>query len=127
MSGPTSDIEETTGAASPGENAKGAIARDAIAEAAEILGGAQRLAAWANADEKNEDKFWTTLYPKLIPLQLTGEAGGPIRIAAAIEAARKRARGPDSNADLTSPASAPKSPSPAPVRGDRDQDDGGAA
>jgi hypothetical protein len=75
------------------------MARDVIAYAADIMGGAEALAVWATKDEKNEEKFWTTLYPKLIPLQLTGEAGGPIRIAAAIEAARKRAAAGPQGAD----------------------------
>ncbi len=69
-----------------------ASARDVVADAAEILGGAKALAKWVEADDKNREKFWTTLYPKLIPLELTGESGGPIRVAAVIEAARKRVR-----------------------------------
>jgi len=91
MSGPNPDSTDGEHAATPDEHvAKPQIARDAIAGAAEILGGAEGLAAWAKVDTKNEDKFWTTLYPKLIPLQVPSDTGGPIRIAAAIEAARKR-------------------------------------
>ncbi|WP_354686676.1 hypothetical protein [Cupriavidus necator] len=63
---------------------KGAInkttkaAKDAIAQAAEALGGAERLTAWAQEDPANERVFWGTIYPKLLPLQVTGEGGGPI-------------------------------------------------
>lgn len=54
------------------------IAKDAIATAAQKLGGVDRLVAWAKEDEKNEAAFWTSIYPKLLPLQLTGEGGGPV-------------------------------------------------
>ena len=55
-----------------------AIAKDAIASAAEGLGGAQRLIDWAKEDPKNEAAFWTSIYPKLLPLQVSGEGGGAI-------------------------------------------------
>lgn len=48
------------------------IAKNVIAEAAEKLGGVERLVAWAQEDEKNERAFWTALYPKLIPVQVEG-------------------------------------------------------
>jgi hypothetical protein len=54
------------------------LARDAIAAAAENLGGSKRLTAWAKEDNANERVFWGTIYPKLLPLQLTGADGGPI-------------------------------------------------
>lgn len=47
-------------------------AKDAIAHAAEALGGADRLVAWAKEDPANEKAFWTAIYPKLLPLQVTG-------------------------------------------------------
>ena len=53
-------------------------AKEAIALAAEGLGGAERLEEWAREDEKNEAAFWTTIYPKLLPLQISGEGGGPV-------------------------------------------------
>lgn len=56
------------------------IAKEAIATAAEKLGGIDRLVAWAQEDEKNEHTFWGTIYPKLLPLQLGGEGGGNIGI-----------------------------------------------
>lgn len=54
------------------------IAKDAIAQAADKLGGTTRLVEWAKEDAKNEAAFWTTIYPKLLPLQVTGEDGGPV-------------------------------------------------
>jgi hypothetical protein len=57
-------------------------AKDAIAAAAEALGGAVRLTAWVKEDPANERVFWGTIYPKLLPLQVTGEGGGPVVIQA---------------------------------------------
>ena len=65
---------------------KGSVSRhtsavkDAIAAAAEGLGGVERLISWAQEDPLNERAFWSSIYPKLIPVQLTGEGGGPIQI-----------------------------------------------
>jgi hypothetical protein len=56
------------------------VAREAIAAAAVDLGGVERLVAWVKEDAKNESVFWASIYPKLIPLQLAGEDGGPVAI-----------------------------------------------
>lgn len=60
-------------------------AKEAIALAAEGLGGAERLVAWAKEDPLNERTFWGSIYPKLLPLQVTGEGGGPLETVARIE------------------------------------------
>jgi len=58
---------------------KGAIskttrtAKEAIAIAAEKLGGADRLVAWAKEDPLNERAFWSSIYPKLLPLQVNAD------------------------------------------------------
>jgi len=62
-------------------NKIGKAAKDAIAEAADALGGSERLVNWAKEDPLNERAFWATIYPKLLPLQVSGEGGGPIGIA----------------------------------------------
>jgi hypothetical protein len=54
------------------------LAKDAIAVAAEELGGAERLVKWAREDPANERVFWGTIYPKLLPLQVTGDADAPV-------------------------------------------------
>ena len=60
------------------------LARDAIVKAAEELGGAGRLAEWAKeCPPTNERVFWGTIYPKLLPLQVTGEGGEPIQVVIA--------------------------------------------
>lgn len=59
-------------------------AKDAIAEAAETLGGSARLAVWAKESPENEKAFWTTIYPKLIAVQISGLDGDPIKVASTI-------------------------------------------
>ncbi|WP_299643282.1 hypothetical protein [Devosia sp.] len=53
-------------------------AKEAIALAAEGLGGTQRLIAWAQEDPANERAFWATIYPKLIPVQVAGDPDNPL-------------------------------------------------
>lgn len=48
-------------------------AKDAIALAAEKLGGVDRLVEWAQEDPANEKAFWSSVYPKLLPLQVNGD------------------------------------------------------
>ena len=45
-------------------------AKEAIAEAASELGGAARLVTWAKEDPLNERAFWSSIYPKLLPMQV---------------------------------------------------------
>ena len=54
-------------------------AKEAIAEAADRLGGAERLVAWVREEPQNERVFWGTIYPKLLPLQVAGDENNPIR------------------------------------------------
>lgn len=73
------------GAGNPGKP-KGALskttrtAKEAIALAAEGLGGTDRLIAWAQEDPANERAFWSSIYPKLIPVQLQGDADSPLLV-----------------------------------------------
>jgi hypothetical protein len=54
-------------------------AKEAIALAAEGLGGTKRLIAWAKEDPKNEHAFWSTVFPKLLPLQIQGDPENPLK------------------------------------------------
>lgn len=63
------------------QNKTTTLAKDAIAKAADKLGGTDRLVAWAREDSANERVFWGTIYPKLLPLQLTGDGGGAVQLA----------------------------------------------
>jgi hypothetical protein len=60
-------------------------AKDAIALAAEGLGGTDRLIAWAQSDPLNERAFWTTIYPKLIPVTLAGDEDNPLHMVGSIK------------------------------------------
>lgn len=79
-----SEVKETPkigkGKAGPGRpkgvpNRTTQSAKDAIAFAADALGGGQRLVDWVKEDEANEKAFWTTIYPKLLPLQVANQDG----------------------------------------------------
>jgi hypothetical protein len=54
------------------------VAKEVIATAAEKLGGVERMVNWAKEDPLNERAFWSTIYPKLIPLQVGGDPNNPI-------------------------------------------------
>lgn len=47
-------------------------AKEAIALAAEKLGGTDRLVAWAKSSPDNEKVFWSSIYTKLVPLDVNG-------------------------------------------------------
>lgn len=58
------------------------LVKEAIAEAFDRLGGADRLVKWAQEHPDNERVFYTALLPKLIPVQteITGKDGAAIQI-----------------------------------------------
>ncbi len=56
-------------------------AKEAIARAAEGLGGVQALIAWVKKDDQNERIFWSAIYPKLLPLKVSGEVEMGSRLA----------------------------------------------
>lgn len=55
-------------------------AKEAIASAFDELGGVKRLIAWVKADPLNERVFYGQVYPKLLPLQVGDENGGPVKL-----------------------------------------------
>lgn len=64
-----------------------ASAKAVIEEAAHGLGGSKRLLEWAKEAPENEKAFWTSIYPKLLPLQVHGDmdmkvSGGIVLIPA---------------------------------------------
>jgi len=60
------------------------LAKSVIAEAADRLGGTDRLVEWAKENAGNERVFWGTIYPKLLPLQVNAEIEGSIAVRGAL-------------------------------------------
>ena len=55
----------------PGTRTKKTLmAREAIALAAQGLGGVDGLVAWARTDDRTLELFWSKIFPKLLPLQV---------------------------------------------------------
>lgn len=59
-------------------------AKEAIALAAQGLGGAERMIVWAKEDPLNERAFWSSIYPKLIPVQLAGTLEHAVTVTGAL-------------------------------------------
>jgi hypothetical protein len=57
-------------------NKLGALAKDNIAAVFNRLGGTAAMADWAEA---NKTEFYR-IYARLVPTQVTGEGGGPVKI-----------------------------------------------
>lgn len=55
-------------------------AKDAIAQAFDRIGGVDALVAWIELSDDNRKIFYSTIHPKLIPVQVSGEGGGPVEI-----------------------------------------------
>lgn len=81
-----SEIDMATGKKTGGrqkgsENRLTGLAKDNIAAVFNRLGGTAGMAAWA---EENKTEFYR-LYARLIPVQLTGEGGGPLQARLTVE------------------------------------------
>jgi hypothetical protein len=70
------EIRPNQGKRGPAKTTK--LAKEAIALAAEGLGGTDRLIEWAKEDPKNESAFWTSIYTKLLPLQVNADIQGKL-------------------------------------------------
>lgn len=58
-----------------------ATAKDTIAQCAAMLeANGKTLYRWVDKDEANERIFWAQIYPKLLPLQISGDKENPLRI-----------------------------------------------
>lgn len=62
------------------KNKVGMAAKQVIAQAAEGLGGVDRMIEWAKEAPENERAFWSTIYPKLVPHEVTGADGGALQV-----------------------------------------------
>jgi len=57
-----------------------ALAKQAIAEAFDKLGGVEALVNWAKSDPDYRKVFYSQIWVKILPLQVTGDDGGPLQI-----------------------------------------------
>lgn len=55
-----------------------ATAKEIIAQASDMLGGVDRLVAWAKEAPENERAYWAQIFPKLLPLQVAGDPNAPL-------------------------------------------------
>jgi hypothetical protein len=53
-------------------------AKDVIAQVAENIGGVARMTKWVRQSPENERAFWTNIYTKLLPLQVSGDKDNPM-------------------------------------------------
>lgn len=60
--------------------------KEVIAGVAQDLGGRERLAAWVKEDKQNERIFWGSIYPKMLPLDITASEGLTINVNKRIDA-----------------------------------------
>ena len=77
------NLEATKGRGRPkgSQNKVSAEAKQVIAQAAEGLGGSDRLLEWALSDPANEKAFWTSIYPKLVALTVAGDPENPVGLS----------------------------------------------
>ena len=69
----------------PGSRNRTTSAAKAIIEdAVEGLGGADRLLEWARESPDNERVLWSGIFPKLLPLQVTGKDEGPLQVSSRV-------------------------------------------
>jgi hypothetical protein len=58
-------------------------AKEVIAQVAENVGGVARMTKWVRESNENERVFWSSIYTKLLPLQVAGDK--PIHRVSKIE------------------------------------------
>lgn len=86
MAGRPKGIPKTGGRQKGVPNKTTRSAKEAIAFAAAGLGGAERLMDWAKEDPDNEKAFWTSIYPKLLPLTVGGDPDSdPVKMSHTVE------------------------------------------
>lgn len=71
-------VGKNTGRPKGAVNKTTASVKEAIEFAAAGLGGAERMIAWCKEDAANERIFWGNIYPKLLPLQVSGDPENPL-------------------------------------------------
>lgn len=60
-------------------------AKEVIAQVAENIGGVARMTKWVRESPENEKAFWTSIYTKLLPLQVGGDKDNPLSVITRVE------------------------------------------
>jgi hypothetical protein len=60
-------------------------AKEVIAQVAENIGGVARMTKWVRESKENERVFWSSIYTKLLPVQVAGDQHDPIHQVHKIE------------------------------------------
>lgn len=60
------------------QNKVAKAAKEAIADAFEGLGGIDGLIEWASKNDEHRKCFYSQIWPKIVPLQLSGDKDNPL-------------------------------------------------
>lgn len=75
------DGRKTGGRKAGTPNKLSTTAKETIAQCAALLeANGKTLYRWVDKDETNERIFWSQIYPKLLPLQISGDKEAPLTI-----------------------------------------------
>lgn len=85
MSGkiPSENLRRGGGRPKGAVNKTTAAAKAVIEETTAALGGSDRLLAWAKEAPENERAFWTSIFPKLLPVQVQGDLKAALTVSIA--------------------------------------------
>jgi hypothetical protein len=61
------------------------VSKEVIAQVAENIGGVARMTKWVRESKENERAFWTSIYTKLLPLQVAGDQDNPLQVIHGID------------------------------------------
>jgi hypothetical protein len=78
---PNPNLRRGGGRPKGAQNKTTRAAKDMISDVAHGLGGSKRMLAWAQEAPENEKAFWTQVYPKLLPVQVSGDSENPVVIS----------------------------------------------
>lgn len=76
-------------------NKRTALLKDAILEAAEKAGGTDGMVGYLTAQAKSNPAAFLTLLGKVLPMQVVGDPGNPLRVVTQIELVSPDVDAPD--------------------------------
>jgi hypothetical protein len=70
-------------------------AKELIAQVAQNIGGVARMTKWVRESKENERAFWTSIFIKLLPLQVAGDQHNALGVTHRIERVIVRSQNSD--------------------------------